>query len=115
MKPDQIYESLLELAEKLDIEVSEQNFKPSGIRVTSGLCRIKGRWVYLMDKHKPVKSKVKLLAAELARHPHEDIYLVPVLRDLLAKYKPTAAEEGSHRQVPVQETPEDGSESKKFT
>ena len=94
MKPEQIYESLLELAEKLDIAVSEQNFKPSGIRVTSGLCRIKGRWVYLMDKHKPVKRKVKLLASELARHPHDHIYLVPVLRDLLTKYQPAASVEG---------------------
>ena len=94
MKPDQIYESLLELAEKLGIEVSEQNFKPSGIRVASGLCRVKGRWVYMIDKHKPVKKKVKLLAAELARHPHEDIYLVPVLRELLAKYRPAGTEKG---------------------
>lgn len=100
MKPDQIYESLLELAEKLEIEVSEQNFKPSGIRVTSGLCRIKGRTVYIMDKHKPVKNKVKLLATELARHPHEDIFIVPVLRDLLAKYKPVASEEGHQDQDP---------------
>ena len=95
MKPEQIYASLRELAEKLEIEVSEQNFKPSGIRVTSGLCRIKGRSVYLMDKHKPVKKKIKLLAAELARHPHEDIFIVPVLRDLLAKYKPETIEEGA--------------------
>ena len=94
MKPDQIYQSLLELAEKLDIEVSEQNFKPSGIRVTSGLCRIKGKTVYIMDKHKPLKSKVKLLAAELARQPHEDIFIVPVLRDLLAEYKPQKSEAG---------------------
>ena len=98
MKPDQIYQSLLELAEKLDIEVSEQNFKPSGIRVTSGLCRIKGKTVYIMDKHKPLKSKVKLLATELARHPHEDIFIVPVLRNLLAKYQPESPQEGNPAQ-----------------
>ena len=95
MKPDQIYQSLLELAEKLDIEVSEQNFKPSGIRVTSGLCRIKGKTVYIMDKHKPLKSKVKLLASELARQPYEDIFIVPVLRNLLDKYQPESSLEGN--------------------
>jgi hypothetical protein len=110
MKPDQIYESLLELAEKLEIEVSEQNFKPSGIRVTSGLCRVKGRWVYLMDKHKPVKSKIKLLASELARHPHEEIYLVPVLRDLLAKNKPEAVEKGTAKRIPDPDRVTDGSD-----
>jgi hypothetical protein len=47
-----------------------------------------------MDKHKPVKRKVKLLASELARHPHDHIYLVPVLRDLLKKYQPAAPVEG---------------------
>ena len=86
MKSDQIYEALCELAEKLQIEVSEQNFRTSGIRVSSGLCQVKGKTVYMMDKHKSISRKVHLLAEELAKHPHEDIYVVPMVRDLLAKY-----------------------------
>lgn len=94
MKPDQMYHALCELAEKLDIEVSEQNFQASGIKANSGLCRIKGKAFYLMDKHKPIKRKIKLLAAELARQPLEDIYIVPAVRELLSKYRPAAVEKG---------------------
>ncbi len=94
MKSDQIYQALCELAEKLGIEVSEQNFRVSGIRVSSGLCQIKGNTVYMIDKHKPISRKVTLLAQELSRHPHEDFFVVPVVRDLLAKYAPDDTEEG---------------------
>ena len=94
MKSDQIYQALCDLAEKLGIEVSEQNFRVSGIRVSSGLCQIKGKTVYLMDKHKAISRKVTLLAEELSRHPHEDIFIVPVVRELLAKYAPKEVEAG---------------------
>lgn len=99
MKSDQIYQALCELAEKLEIEVSEQNFRTSGIRVTSGLCQIKGKTVYIMDKHKSIRHKVDLLATELARQPHEDIFIVPVVRDLLAKYEPADADKGAGDQT----------------
>ena len=37
MKPDQIYQELKELAEKLQVTVLEQNLRSTGVRARSGL------------------------------------------------------------------------------
>ena len=43
MKPEQTYQDLKELAEKLGVNVSEQNLRSTGIKVKSGLCKVKGK------------------------------------------------------------------------
>ena len=86
MKPDQLYEELKDLAERMQITVSEQNLKISGIKVRSGLCTVKGEKLFVMDKHKSLHKKIKILAAQLAQTPHEDIYIIPAVRELLEKY-----------------------------
>jgi hypothetical protein len=86
MKPDQLYQELIDLAERMQITVSEQNLKASGIKVRSGLCIVKGQKLFVMDKHKSVHKKIKILAAQMALIPHEDIYIIPAVRDLLEKY-----------------------------
>ena len=83
MKPDQIYQALKELAEKLQVTVSEQNLRVSSVRARSGLCKIKGKYVFVMDKHKPVSRKIDLLAECLSQMPHEDVYVVPAVRERL--------------------------------
>jgi len=85
MKPEQIYQELKDLAEKLEISVSEQNFRTTGIAVQSGLCKVKGKNVFIMDKHKSIHKKIKILAAHLAEIPHENVFMVPAVRDLLEK------------------------------
>jgi hypothetical protein len=86
MKPDQLYQELIDLAERMQITVSEQNLKVSGIKVRSGLCTVKGQKLFVMNKHKSVHSKIKILAAQLAMLPHEDMYIIPAVRELLEKY-----------------------------
>lgn len=89
MKPEQIYQELKELAEKLGIPVSEQNFRATGVKAKSGLCKVKGKRLFIMDKHKSVSKKIRILAAQLAKMPHEDVFIVPAVRELLEKYKDT--------------------------
>jgi len=86
MKPEQIYQELKDLAEKLAVTVSEQNLRTAGIKVKSGLCTVKGRQMFIMDKHKSIHKKIKILSAEVANFPHEDIYLIPAVREMLNKY-----------------------------
>ena len=86
MKPDQVYQELIDLAERMQITISEQNLRTAGIKVQSGLCRVKGQNLFIMDKHKSIHKKIKILAAQLAIMPHEDLYIVPALRELLEKY-----------------------------
>ena len=88
MKPDQLYHELKDLAERMQITVSEQNLKTAGVKVKSGLCTVKGQNLFIMDKHKSVHKKIRILAAQLAAIPHEDLYIIPAVRELLEKYAP---------------------------
>jgi len=85
MKPDQLYQELKDLAERIQITVSEQNLRTTGIKVQSGLCTVKGKQIFIMDKHKSVHKKIKILAAQLATMPLEHMYIIPAVRELLDK------------------------------
>ena len=85
MKPEQIYQELKDLAEKLALNVSDQNLRTAGIKVKSGMCKVKGKDMFIMDKHKSIHKKIKILVAQLADMPHENIYLIPAVRELLNK------------------------------
>jgi hypothetical protein len=87
MKHDQLYQELLDLAERLQITVSEQNLKTSGFKVKSGFCKVRGQNMFVMDKHKSIQEKIRLLAELLADTPHENIFIVPAVRELLEKHK----------------------------
>jgi hypothetical protein len=87
MKPEQIYQELTEVAEKLNIIVSEQSFRQTAVKAQSGLCTVKGQQRFIMDKHRSIRKKIELLAECLAKMPHEDIYVVPTVRELIYKYK----------------------------
>lgn len=86
MKPDQIYQQLIELAEKYEITVSEQNFKKTNVKASSGFCIVKGQKRFIIDKQLKIHGKIDVLAAFLAKLPHEDIFMMPALRDTLGKY-----------------------------
>ena len=85
MKPEQIYQELIDLAEKFQISVSEQNLRKTGVKAKSGLCKVKGKYIFVMDKHKSIKKKIDLLSENLAAVPHENIYIKPAIRELLEK------------------------------
>ena len=86
MNPDQLYQELIDLAERLQITVSEQNLKASGFKVKSGFCKVRGQNLFFMDKHKSTHEKIQILARQLADIPHDDLYIVPAVRELLEKY-----------------------------
>ena len=83
MKFTQLYQHLKDAAEKLGIAVSEQNLRATGVNARPGLCKVKGEWVFIMDKHLPVKQKTEILAVCLREMPTDDIYLVPAVRNYL--------------------------------
>ncbi|MBC2713372.1 MAG: hypothetical protein HGJ94_20955 [Desulfosarcina sp.] len=86
MKPDQIYQELKDLAEKLDVTVSEQSFRASGIPVKSGFCLIKGKMHCIIDKNITLHKKAKFLAQSIFDLPHENLFVVPAVRDIIQKY-----------------------------
>ncbi len=83
MKPEQTYQDLKELAEKLGVTVSEQNLRSTGIKAKSGICKVKGKNILIIENQLPFKDKNEILAACLSKLPHENIFIVPALRDFL--------------------------------
>lgn len=86
MKPEQLYQELKDLAEKLDVTVSEQSFRASGIPVKSGFCIVKGKMHCIIDKNISLHKKTRVLAEVLFDLPHENCYVVPTVRDTIQKY-----------------------------
>ena len=87
MKAEQIYQDLKDLAEKLDVTVSEQSFRTSGIPVKSGFCLIKGKMHCIIDKNISLHKKTKILARSIADLPHENVFVVPAVREIIQKYE----------------------------
>lgn len=86
MKPEQTYQDLKELAEKLGVVVSEQNFRSTGIKAKSGLCKVKGKNILIIDKKLPIQDKNEVIASCLSKLSHEDIFMVPALREFLESF-----------------------------
>lgn len=88
MKPEQLYQELKNIAEKLGLFVSEQNFRTAGIHVKSGYCKVKGQYQCIIDKHMKLNLKLEALAECLSQMPHESIYVIPAVREYIERYKP---------------------------
>jgi hypothetical protein len=86
MTPEQIYHELKDLAEKLGVTVSEQSFRSAGIPVKSGVCLIKGKMHCIIDKNITLHKKSKILAQSLFDLPHDNLYIVPLVREFIQKY-----------------------------
>jgi hypothetical protein len=86
MKPEQLYLELKALADKLGVSVEEHNFRNTGVRVKSGACLVRGKQLVIIDKHKALSKKIRILASILAGFSHEDVFIIPAVRDLLGKY-----------------------------
>jgi len=86
VKADRLYQELKDLAEKLGIEVTEQNFRATGVNAVSGPCKVKGKSLFLIDKHKSVLKRIDILSEYLGGLPCGDVYMLPAVREHLSKY-----------------------------
>jgi len=86
MKPEELYQHLKDLAEKLEIIVTEKNFRNAGIHVKSGMCNVEGKDLFIIDKHKSVRDKVEILSEGLSKISTEDLYVIPAVREILDKH-----------------------------
>ena len=89
MKPQETYDELKRVAEKLDITVNEQNFRVTGIAVNSGLCKVRGKYQFIMNKHNSIHKKIDLLAECINQFPHENVYVMPAVREVLKGHTET--------------------------
>jgi len=78
-----ILNQLEELAEKLGIAVRYENVIVEESSGTGGLCRIKGKYVLIVHSHATSKEKIQVMTAALKVFDLGDIYVKPVIRELL--------------------------------
>jgi hypothetical protein len=93
MKPEQLYQELKIVAERLGAAVEEHNFRDAGVRVASGLCVVHGKRLFIMDKHKSVQKKIRILSAALSEMQLDEVYIIPAVRELIAKHADESLQE----------------------
>ena len=98
MKPEHLYQELKDLAEKLTVTVSEQSFKAAGFPVKNGFCLVKGEMHCIIDRNISLHNKTRVLAQALADLPHENLYIVPAVRDFLKKHRRDGAPPPENRE-----------------
>ena len=83
MQEDFILAQLEELAGRLKITIRYENVNVEESSSTGGLCRLKGEYVLIIHSQTTGKEKIRLLTEALSQFPLGDIYVKPVIRQLL--------------------------------
>lgn len=87
MEDETLYQLLVELMEKLSIKVVRKNLQDEEFKISGGFCKIRGENVMILDTRVPLREQVELLARELASQNLEDVFVPPVLRELMEKIR----------------------------
>jgi hypothetical protein len=80
-----LLDQLEDLANRLEIKVRYENVNLEESSSVGGLCRLKGEYVLIIHAQAPVKEKIEVLTEVLKRFPLGDIYIRPVIRELLGE------------------------------
>jgi hypothetical protein len=74
---------LEELAGRLEIAVRYENLNAEESTGIGGLCRLKGKYFLIIHSQTAVKEKVRILTEALRQFPINDLYVKPMIRELL--------------------------------
>jgi hypothetical protein len=78
---------LEELAGRLGILVRDESINIDESSSTGGLCRIEGKYVLILNSKVTVKEKNQVMIKALQQFDLSDIYIKPVIRELLEGYE----------------------------
>jgi len=53
--------------------------------ITGGLCKVKGKYKVFVDQSQSVEKQIEILAKALTFFNTEDVYMLPVVREILEK------------------------------
>jgi hypothetical protein len=82
-----ILDQLEELIEKFGVRVRHEAIRQDedSIHVTGGLCLLRGEYVLILNSKAAIKDRIWTLGMALKQFNCDQIYIRPVLRDLLEK------------------------------
>jgi len=96
MKESAIFEDLEKIAVQHDIRITTANLKKYAYYMKSGLCRVRGEYRVILDKHLHLSEKIDVLIDALQHFDVEAAPLDPILRRLLEKKHQSAQPELFH-------------------
>jgi hypothetical protein len=76
---------LEELAGKVGIEIRYGKIDIEESHRTRGLCRVQGKYFLIMHSRLTAKEKIGIIIKTLKGFEMEDVYVMPVIRELLDK------------------------------
>ena len=78
MKPDKIFEDLVDISEALGIKIIQEkgNFK-------GGYCILEKEGIIVINKLNPIEQRIRALAQAFSRMDISKIYMKPVIRSII--------------------------------
>lgn len=98
LRDEEIMKALEEVAERLSVQVHYEEMKAFEFRVQDGSCRVKGEPSIFIDRKRPLKERISVLARELKKFDLEDIYVPPLLREKILVPDAGQADTGAQSQ-----------------
>ena len=80
-KDEQVLKALEDVAERLSVCIHYEEMKAFEFRIQDGHCKVEGESHIYIDRKRPVKEKIHILANELKKFDLENIYIPPLLRE----------------------------------
>jgi len=85
MDENTIIERLEGLIEEFGVHIRHEPIKQDedSINIVGGLCLLKGEYVLIINSKAAIRDKIRALGIALKHFDYENIYILPVLRELL--------------------------------
>ena len=82
-----ILDQLEELLEKFGVRIRHEAIRQDedAIHITGGLCLLRGEYVLILNSKATIKDRIWTLGIALKQFDYDQIYIRPVLRDILEK------------------------------
>lgn len=85
MKESAIFEDLEKIAGRHEIRITTANLKKYAYYMKSGLCRVRGEYRIILDKHLHLSEKIDVVIDALQHFSVETVSLDPAVRRLLER------------------------------
>ena len=84
-----VFDQLEELAERFGIQIRYESMKrdEDSAKIEGGLCRLKGKYVLIINSEARLRDKIKTLAEAIKHFDLDQVYIRPALRELLEKIR----------------------------
>jgi hypothetical protein len=87
MDENTILDQLEELVERFGVQIRYEAIRQDedSIHIIGGLCLLRGKYVLIINSKATIRDKIWTLGMALKQFDHDQIYIRPILREILEK------------------------------